>query len=484
MTRSSEGAVSGQEAGPESRLARLSSRLLGKSTHAARLAPWIRGVDDLTALVAQNVATTAIATITSLLNARGLGPSNLGLVSLTQTVVGLSVSLTTMGVSQTSLRYASREMAAGRTEAGLAVLRWSLRHRMVFLIVLNVILFAFAGVLANNLWHQPELTSLIRIALPIGLLATLATVPDIYYQSLRRFWVNTGVRIGEALVGLLGVLALWAFSWWTPFASVMVSTTATAAGAVLFLAVIPRRVMVDWPELKHFMRHPREALAFPKSAEENTGDLPAESATLFARSVMVSSLLYALSSRVDFVTLGRFRPASDVGLYSVAMAMALPVGFGASALVAALFPRMAAERTRRSLVVLLRRTVKICVVAFAAAALYAAIVPPLAPVFFGIRYSSSVHVAQLLCLHQAISIIAAPLNTIGFGFGLARQYVWVNVVQFAVICAVDVMLVPHLGPVGAAVGWIAADLTGLVASVLFLKRCVNTPATPAAAGAL
>src|SRR5215204_6055133 len=108
MTQSSEVAVvAGHEAGLEGRLARLSLRLFGNSTHAARLAPWIRGVGDVTALVVQNIATTAIATVTSLLNARGLGPSNLGLVSLTQTVVGLSVSLTTMGVSQTSLRYAS-----------------------------------------------------------------------------------------------------------------------------------------------------------------------------------------------------------------------------------------------------------------------------------------------------------------------------------------------------------------------------------------
>jgi O-antigen/teichoic acid export membrane protein len=133
------------------------------------------------------------------------------------------------------------------------------------------------------------------------------------------------------------------------------------------------------------------------------------------------------------------------------------------------------------LIVLLRRTVRICAVAFAAAALYAVVVPPLAPVLFGPRYSPSVHVAQLLCVHQAISMVAAPLNIIGFGFGLARQYVWVNAVAFVVVCAVNWMLVPHLGPIGAAVGWITYDLVALVASIVLLKRSLGIPEAGAGA---
>src|ERR1039458_1699311 len=122
--------------------------------------PWYRAVADVSVLLVQQVASTGISAITSVLTARGLGPSGLGLVALAQNVTGLSGSLSNLGVNQTALRYASREMAAGNQAAAFSVLRWAFRQRMALVLAITAVAYAFAPMLANNLWHKPELTRL------------------------------------------------------------------------------------------------------------------------------------------------------------------------------------------------------------------------------------------------------------------------------------------------------------------------------------
>jgi O-antigen/teichoic acid export membrane protein len=112
--------------------------------------------------------------------------------------------------------------------------------------------------------------------------------------------------------------------------------------------------------------------------------------------------------------------------------------------------------------VLLRRTTGICLVAFLGAAVYAYVLPPLAPMIFGERYSESTAVARLLCLHQGLTLIYAPLVIVGYGFGLAAAYVWLYLAQLAAVAVLTLLLVPGYGAAGAAIAWIAHDVITIV----------------------
>ena len=432
---------------------------------------WYKAVADVSAMLIQQVASTGLAGITSILTARGLGPQGLGLVGLAQAVTGMTSTLSSLGLNQTAIRYTSREFAAGRTDAGMAVLRWALRQRLAIVLLISGIAFQCAPLLANNLWHKPELTNLIRIALPLSIIATLAFVPDVYFQSLRKFHVNAMVRIGESTVSLLGIVALWVFALWTPSAVVIVSTLAAGVGALLFLSLVPRAAMFSRSEFSLFrLRRPMDLLRYPHELFTQEGGLEIEKPGAFATQLFFSSLLVMITLRLDYILLGIYRPASDVGLYTIGTQLAMPLTFLTGAVNASLFPRVSAARSPRELRLLAKQAVQMSALACVGAVVYSLFAPQLAPVILGERYRSSVILGHILCLRGCLSLLACPLAVVGYGLGLARSYVFINLLQLMLVASVDLLYIPAYGPIAPALALVINDLVGLLGIVTLIWR--------------
>jgi O-antigen/teichoic acid export membrane protein len=420
--------------------------------------PWFNEVTDVSILLVQQVTSTGISAITSVLTARGLGPTGLGLVGLATTVTGMTSTLSSLGLNQTAIRYTSREFAANRPDAAMSILRWALRQRLATVLVLSFIAFLCAPLLANNLWHKPELTNLIRVALPLSVIAALAFVPDVYFQSLRKFHVNAVVRIGESTVSLLGIVALWVFALWTPYAVVIVTTLATGIGALLFLAMVPKLAMWSHSDLSLFrLRSPISIIRYPHELLIQEGDLHVEQPGTFATHLFLQSLLVMTTLRLDYILLGIYRPAYDVGIYSIGTQLAMPLALLTGAITSSLFPKVSAARSSHSLRVLAIRALKMSGVACLGAIIYSLIVPELAPVLLGERYRSSILIGHILCVRGCLTLLAAPLEVVGYGLGLAKSYVRLNIVQLVAVSAINFFYVPHYGAIVPALALIAND---------------------------
>jgi O-antigen/teichoic acid export membrane protein len=67
----------------------------------------------------------------------------------------------------------------------------------------------------------------------------------------------------------------------------------------------------------------------------------------------------------------------------------------------------------------------------------------------------------MLSLRYVLAILSAPLGVIGYSLGLVRVYWLINLLQLATVLAINLVLLPRLGPVASAVAYLANELVGL-----------------------
>ena len=116
----------------------------------------------------------------------------------------------------------------------------------------------------------------------------------------------------------------------------------------------------------------------------------------------------------------------------------------------AFWPRVAAATTLKGNKDLLRRAMLLTIVTVIGALFYAVFAPLLMPFVFGAGYASGILVAQLLCLGWCIYLFTVPFGLVGYNFGVVRISWLINVVVLIIIIAINVWLLPIIGPLAAA----------------------------------
>jgi len=177
---------------------------------------------------------------TSILIARGLGPKGMGNYALILSVSGLATALSDLGIGQTAIRFASRAAATGDTAGQLAILRWAFRLRMLLAGTISTTVFIFAPILAGTAWKEATLSPLVRLSLLTGLFTAAASIPTVYFQSLKRFKMNAAVMVGQTLLTAAGIVLIAVLKSWSLELIITVSVVATGLGAIVFMILIPR----------------------------------------------------------------------------------------------------------------------------------------------------------------------------------------------------------------------------------------------------
>jgi O-antigen/teichoic acid export membrane protein len=428
------------------------------------------GIRDVILMLLPQVVIVVTGFVTTVLIARGLGPTALGHYGLVLSVGGLTAAFSDMGIGQTAIRYAARAAAEGRIDEQMAVLRWALRLRLALVLLVGIVLALAAPRIAGDLWHAPELTPLIRLGLMGGVFATLAAVPVVFFQSVRRFGRNAVVQIGQALLGLGGVLLVAALGRWSVGALILVSVVTAAVGALVFLVMVPRAALLPTPaSTAATPRRPLwRSLIEPATALSGVAD---DGPRVFATYNLISTVIVMITLRLDVWLMGMFGRPDQVGLYTVASRFALPLGLLLAAVGGALWPRASARSDPHEALSLLRHTFRLSLPLGALAVVYAIAVPLLTPWLFGSAYQGSRLLAQVLCIRYALAILIVPVGVIGYSMGLVRVYWIINLVQLVAVAVINVMLLPRIGPMAAALALVVSEILGVtLAGAALLQR--------------
>ncbi len=420
-----------------------------------------RGIRDVIVLMIPQVATVVAALVTSVLLARGLGPDGVGQYTLILSLAGVAASLSDLGIGQTAIRFASRAASIGDTPGQMAVLRWAFRLRLALSLTVTGLLITFAPQIAG-FWNATDLTPIMRVGLIGGIFTALATIPSIYFQSLKKFGRNASITVAQTVITLFGIILLAVLHLWSVHYVVIVSLIAAALGSMIFILSIPRAALIGrnpfastvgegW---KKIWQNP---LAAGSAATTKDGDDPAT----FARYNLASTVIVLIILRLDVWLMGAFLPKSDVGIYNIATRFATPLAILLTAIGGALWPRASSQLTLDQIRAMMKKTFMLCGVLAFFGTLYAIFVPILAPLLFGKAFAGSVFLGQVLCVRYAFAILIAPIGIIGYSVGMVKVYWKINLAQMIAVVLVNVILLPQIGPIASALALLVNEIIGV-----------------------
>ena len=404
------------------------------------------GIRDTIISMVPQVVKLFTGLITSILVARGLGAERLGYYALVMSVGGFVSGLHNLGVGKTAVRYASRAVSIGNIEEQLAVLRWGFRLRMTISITLSAIAFIFAPIIAIRFWDAEHIIPLIRISLLIGIFSALGSIPSLYFQSLKRFGMNSIVKVTQAVILLTGILILAWINKWTVAQVIWVGAIATALGSLLMLILVPRRAVIGKYKKGHefilgifrnFFRNPIK--------EHTNSKLDKDTPNTFALFIMLSSIAVIIMLKIDVWLMGYFLKPEEVGQYYVAKRFAIPITAFLGAISVAIWPRASALKDISEIKIKIKRTFRLSLIALGPLIIYSISVPLLAPYLFGQEYKSVVLLAQLICLQYGFNLMINPLTAIGYSLGLVKLYFLMHITNLFVFVVVNILLLPKIG---------------------------------------
>jgi O-antigen/teichoic acid export membrane protein len=385
----------------------------------------------------------------NILIARILGPHQAGMYYLALTVAYFVGALSVGGLDATVIRYLALYRVDGDWASFRGTLRFALRSVAALGITGSLCLVFGASVIANGLFHKPELTTPLRVvalyvplyAVEAVLLAATQSFKEMKYKVYIEAMLNPTLRIVLAVtIYLLGgrvhaVLGGYVFS-------LLVCT-------VLAVLALRRCLPVDLS-------------TYPPVAKRR--ELVNYWFPMFGVSLLSFMVLYG-----DTLVLGHFRPSADVGVYSVCVRLVIVQAFFIG-VVGQIFSPMVSELHHREQFGQLSDFSKVIalwtVEFFTPIALVFLLVPQEIMAVFGGGFRSGAPILLILLAGQFANYITGPVGLIVSMAGWSRLQLINMLTSLLLQVVLAFLLIPSQGIVGAAIansaGIISLNLLQLI----------------------
>jgi len=430
-----------------------------------------KGIKDTIVSFIPQAVTLLTGIITSVLIARGLGPTGMGQYALILSFSGLAAILSDLGIGSTAIRFASRSASSGDTVGQYAILRWAFRIRMFLVCITTCVIFLIIPFIAEKVWNVGNLTFLMRLSLLIGIFGAISSIPIIYFQSLKRFKMNTTVLVGQTLFFFIGILIIAIVNRWSLRVIIIVSVLTSGITSLIFLFLVPKTAIFNKDEFLTILKSKfRSTFQLSIKYSDKIGKADDIGINAFAFYLVLSAIVLQVTLRADIWLMGVYLDKSQIGVYNVATKFTMPLAMVLGAINTALWPRASSLVSDRKIKELLHKTFRLSVLVAFCSLFYSIFAPLLTPYIFGSKYEAGIHLGQILCLRYFIAIMICPLSIIGYNFGLVGVYSLINFIQMIIVICINLLLLPKMGAMGSALALIAYELFGGILIALIIRR--------------
>jgi O-antigen/teichoic acid export membrane protein len=236
--------------------------------------------------------------VIGILLARFLGAEQFGLYNLALTAATVTAGLALLGLQSAMVRYVSF-FASQRDTAGLwGTLQIGLGLPMILSVLMGGGLYALAGPIAERLFHEPRLASLLRLG---SLIVPFLTLSDIIAAATRGFkkmqYTVIAQNIAQPMIRLVLIVTL-----------AIIGLNAAGALAAFGLTVMIVSVLLLYFLNKLFsLKHPL------RTAGRNLREMLS-----FSLPVYLSDLIRTFGGNLQTVLLGTLNTITSVGIFTAA----------------------------------------------------------------------------------------------------------------------------------------------------------------------
>lgn len=401
------------------------------------------------ALLAQ-VTSGLFTTVLTLYLLRALGPEGYGVFALALGVGAIATIASDLGIPYSASRFLA-ESRDDRT-AVVAVLRDSLRLKLATAALATGALFAAAGPIAAA-YDQPALTWPLR-----------AVAVSLFAESVFLLYVSALVglaRVGSSLrviflesltetVASIALVALGAGATGAAFGR----AAGYAFGAAAAVVVIARL-------------YGRGTVRLFGRSSGRTREIARYAAPLF-----VTNTAFTLYASIDVLLIGAILGSTAVGIFAAPLRLTVPLAYLGQAFANSVSPRQAGGGREPGSVDAFLRSLR-WLTLFQASLVAPLVVwaEPIVRLLLGPGYEESADVLRVLALYIFLDGPSRLISTTVNYLGLAARRIPIVLVALGVIVVLDLVLLPWIGVVGAAVA------TGVALAAVYvpahLRICVR-----------
>lgn len=403
------------------------------------------------------LATATFTAILTLYLVRALGPTGYGVFTLALAVGGLFMLPADLGINGSMARFIAERRGDRRAIGGIVA--DALQLKLVLAVVVCVALVAAAGPIADA-YDSPAMEWPLRgialAGLGTGLMALFAYSFSAQGVNTLRFRLTLGESIVETGASI-ALVALGTGATGAAFGRAAGYLFAGVVGLVMTVRLLGRSSLVRGPLLGDGVRR-------------------------IARYAGVLALVdgaFRLFEEIDALLIGAFLGVASVGLFQAPLRLVSFLHYPGLALSIAVAPRVARHAQHApsvgALTGSLRWLVVFQAVLIAPLAVWA---EPIIDLLLGSAYDESANALRALAPFAFLAGLAPLLSTAANFLGEGRRRIPIAIVALLVNVAIDVVLLPRIGIVGAGIGNSAAFALYVPGHLWICWRVLRFPLVP------
>jgi O-antigen/teichoic acid export membrane protein len=376
--------------------------------------------------------------VTRLIVARYGSEADYGIYSLAIVVITFATTLVGLGLPDGTARFVAYFRGRGETAKVRGVTSVSLQLTTAASIIVSIALFFGAEYIASNIFHSPGLTPALKV-LAIGIpFFALTNILVSVFRGFDRMEPQTYfqyILFNILFLLFVSVLAMLHLSF------VYLFYTYVAALIITFIAL-----------LLYAMRKLPQPITF---ANWRSNTAVSKELVIFSLPLLATGVLSTIILWLNTLLIGYFKTPEAVGLYNAASPLAKfisePLG-----LMMLIYTPVATGLCSQNLIAELRRSFVISTKWLVSLTLPFFLVLLLFPeavlnLFFGSAYVVAAPALRLLSLGFIISNLFGPNQSILLAMGQTRFVMWTALFAAIISVILNLVLIPPLGIVGAAI---------------------------------
>jgi O-antigen/teichoic acid export membrane protein len=414
--------------------------------------------NTMLALAAQLITGLFTAALTLYL-VRALGPSSFGLLALTMGIGEIAYRIAEFGIPFSTSRFLAENRSDEESTTGILI--DGIRLNLITIALVTCLLFACAG-LIGDAYGKPQLVWPLR-----------AVAIAIFGQSVMMFYVSAFIGLGqlgnnlrvfflESLVETVATIGL-VLAGGGVVGATFGRAIGYAAGAVIATAVVA----------KLFGRHAFHRRAYHvKHTREIAG---------YAGPLFIASGLYTLYAQIDVLLVGAVLGTTAAGIFAAPLRLVIPLSYVGQAVANGVAPRQAKSSREpggaRAFQLSLRFLFIFQSLLLAPIIIWPA---PIVQLLLGEEFRQSTNVLRFLALFIFLRGLGPLITTTVNYLGRASQRIPIVLTALGINVIIDLLLLPRVGVVGAAIGAGVGDCIYVPAHFLICRRELGLKTRPLA----
>lgn len=406
------------------------------------------------------VISTVISSIATIFVARLLGSDLYGLygiVLISPTLIGV---FRDWGINSAMVRYTAQYRSENRESEVKNILISGIIFEISLGMALSAISFALSGYLATNVFHRPEITSLIQIASITILAGGLINAATAAFTGIEKMELNSLMLIAQSTIKTIIMITLVILGLGTSGA-VLGYTVAMIIAGLIGVAL----VWTQYKSLPKLSTVKLEIKAYTKTMLTY--------GTPLSLSAIISGFqgqFYAFLLPIFYVT-----DNTAIGNYGIASTFVVLIGFFATPIITMLFPafsKLNPQKDKETLLKVFQYSVKYAsLLVVPVAALVMCLAEPAVSTLFGNAYSTATLFLPLL----TINYVYTAFGTLSTGNFISSQgkttfILYLTLITAAIGFPMGYILIMQFGVLGLIATSLATGIPTTIISLYWIRK--------------